>query len=258
MSPPRPRIVLADDHTLILEALVCLLQEAFEIVATAADGHELITLARQHQPDAVLLDLTMPVISGLDALRTLAPLLPNTRFVVLTMHTDRGYVRQAFAAGAHGYMVKGASPEELIDALGTVLRGERVVGADLGVALESLGAAEGPPTREGSGVLTDRQGEVLRRVAAGLPCKRIAAELGISLKTVEFHKASISRQLGLKTTAQLTRWAISHGFAPPRAESSELLVVADSLVVPVMPVMPVMPVVPVVPVVPVIVADGDG
>ncbi len=250
MLAQRPRIVLADDHTLILEALVCLLREAFEIVATAADGGELVALAQLHQPDAVLLDLTMPVVSGLDALRTLVPLLPNARFVVLTMHTDRGYVRQAFAAGAHGYVVKGASPEELIDALGTVLRGERVVSADLGVSLESIGAPEGPPTREGSGVLTGRQGEVLRRVAAGLPCKRIAAELGISLKTVEFHKASISRQLGLKTTAQLTRWAISHGFAP---RSGEVLVIADSVAVPVEPV-----VLSVVPVEPVIAADSDG
>jgi len=232
MLPRRPRLVLADDHTLILEALVCLLGAEFEIVATAAHGRELVALAQEYRPDAVLLDLTMPVLTGLEALRELAPRLPNTRFVVLTMHTDRGYVRQAFAAGAHGYLVKGASPEELSEALWTVLRGERVVGADLGVSLESLDAADGPPTREGSGLLTERQGEVLRRVAAGLPCKRIAAELGISLKTVEFHKASISRQLGLKTIAQLTRWAIAHGHAPPRAgESGEQPVARGSVAV---------------------------
>lgn len=228
MRARKPRIVLADDHRLILEALVCLLGESFEVVETAANGGELVASAQKFQPDAVLLDLTMPVLSGFDVLRVLVPLLPNTRFVVLTMHTDRGYVRQAFAAGAHGYMVKGASPEELTDALHAVLRGERVVSADLGVSLESLDAPEGPPTRQGSGVLTGRQGEVLRRVAAGLPCKRIAAELGISLKTVEFHKASISRQLGLKTTAQLTRWALTHGFAPPRAGESDGTLVASA------------------------------
>jgi DNA-binding NarL/FixJ family response regulator len=233
----RPRLVLADDHTLILEALECLLVGEFEIVGTASDGGALVALVPGCQPEVVILDLTMPVLSGLEVLRALVPTSPNTRFIVLTMHTDRGYVREAFAAGAHGYLMKGASPEELSDAVWAVLRGERVIGAQLGVTAASLVADAGSPTRGGSGALTERQREVLQRVAAGLPCKRIAAELAISVKTVEFHKASISRQLGLKSTAALTRWAIAHGLVaplagdPPRAP-------AASLVFPVVPAVP--------------------
>jgi DNA-binding NarL/FixJ family response regulator len=109
-----------------------------------------------------------------------------------------------------------------------LLRGERFISAELGVSLDWLVADAGSPTRDGSGALTDRQREVLRRVAAGLSCKQIAAELGISVKTIEFHKASISRQLGLKSTAALTRWAIAHGFAPPRAGESDGTLVASA------------------------------
>ena len=228
MGARRPRILLADDHTLILEALECLLAGEFEIVGTASDGGALVALVPACQPEVVILDLTMPVLSGLEVLRALVPTSPNTRFLVLTMHTDRAYGREAFAAGAHGYLMKGASPEELSDAVWAVLRGERVIGAQLGVTAAALVADAGLPTRDGSGALTERQREVLQRVAAGLACKRIAAELGISLKTVEFHKASISRQLGLKTTAQLTRWALTHGFAPPRAGESDGTLVASA------------------------------
>lgn len=222
----KPRIVLADDHTLILEALVGLLGGEFEVVGTASDGGSLVALVPEVQPDLVVLDLTMPVMPGLEVLRKLTPRMPDTRFLVLTMHTDRGYVREAFAAGAHGYLVKGVSPAELSDALWTMLRGGRVVGAELGVSLDALDSDAGPVTRDGSGALTERQQEVLRAVAAGLSCKAIATRLGISVKTVEFHKASISRQLGVKTTAALTRWAIVHGLAPPLAgESSARMVV---------------------------------
>lgn len=216
----KPRLILADDHGLVLEALVCLLGDEFEVVGTAGDGAALVALAEDCEADVILLDLTMPVLSGLETLRVLAPRLPGTRFVVLTMHTDRGYVREAFAAGAHGYLVKGSSPEELVAALWTVVRGGRVVSHQLGVDVEMLVGEPGPPTRDGSGALTARQREVLQRVAAGVPGKRIAAELGISLKTVEFHKTCISRQLGLKSTAALTRYAIAHGFAPPLANES--------------------------------------
>lgn len=194
---------------------MCLLRTEFEVVGTARDGGALVALVPECRPEVVILDLTMPVLSGFEVLRALAPGSPNTRFLVLTMHTDRGYVREAFAAGAHGYLIKGARPEELSEAVWALLRGERFISAELGVSLDWLVADAGSPTRDGSGALTDRQREVLRRVAAGLSCKQIAAELGISVKTIEFHKASISRQLGLKSTAALTRWAIAHGLVAP-------------------------------------------
>lgn len=206
----KPRIILADDHRLVLEALATLLAREFEVVAAVEGGEALVTAVAQWQPDAVLLDLTMPGVSGLEALRVLAPRYPDTRFAVLTMHTDLAYVREAFAAGARGYLAKGMSPEGLIAAVWTLIRGGRVIGPELRIDVESL-TDSGPPTRGGSGVLTERQREVVRRVASGMPGKQIASELGISIKTVEFHRACIARQLGLKSTAALTRYAIDHG-----------------------------------------------
>jgi len=213
----KPRVILADDHTLLLEALVCLLADEFALT-TVSDGSELIALATRSPPDLVVLDLTMPHITGIEALRVLTPQLPATRFLVLTMHTDRGYLLAAFAAGAHGYVVKDASPEELCAAIRAVLRGERVISPGLGETAQTLGTPR-PATRVGSGELTPRQREMVRRITAGQQCKQIAAELGISAKTVEFHKASIARQLGIHSTAELTRWAITHGLAQPSTTS---------------------------------------
>lgn len=206
----KPRIILADDHRLVLEALAVLLAREFEVVAAVDSGEALIEAVARWQPDAVLCDLTMPGVTGLDALRVLVPRYPGTHFAVLTMHNDLLYVREAFAAGARGYVVKGSSPEELLTAVWTVVRGGRVISPVLGLDAEALGEP-GPATRGGSGVLTERQREVVRRVAQGMAGKQIASELGISIKTVEFHRACIARQLGLKSTAALTRYAIDHG-----------------------------------------------
>lgn len=215
----KPRLILADDHTLILEVLVCLLADEFA-VTTVNNGQELIAAATASPPDLVVVDLTMPVCNGIEALQVLVQRLPATRFLVLTMHTDRAYVREAFAAGAHGYVVKGASPQELSEAIRAVLRGERVLSPSLGEVPDLVGKPR-PATHGGSGKLTGRQSEVVRRVAAGQHCKQIAAEMGISTKTVEFHKASIAHQLGIHSTAELTRWAITNGLAPPTLRDAE-------------------------------------
>lgn len=216
----KPRIILADDHTLLLEALVCLLADEFEIT-TAADGRELIALATRSPPDLVILDVTMPNCTGLEALRVLTPQLSATRFLVLTMHADRVNLQAAFAAGAHGYVVKEATPQELSAAIRSVLHGERFISPGLGETVETLGKPR-PTMSDGSGELTPRQREIVRRITAGQQCKKIAAELGISTKTVEFHKASIARQLGVGSTAELTRWAITHGLASPAAADLKL------------------------------------
>ena len=207
----KPKLILADDHRMVLEGLAGLLGPEFEVVATVGDGAGLLDLVAPHRPDAVLFDLTMPGISGLAALRLLAPRYPAIRFIAVTMHTDLHYVREAFMLGAHGYVFKGASPGALITAVWTVMRGGRYVSPELSIDAEALQGDPGPATRDGSGVLTARQREVVVRVAAGMPGKQIASELGISLKTVEFHRASIARQLGLKSTAALTRYALAHG-----------------------------------------------
>lgn len=218
----KPKLILADDHRMVLEGLAGLLGQEFEVVATADDGEGLLELVAQRRPDAVLFDLMMPGMPGLAALRLLAPRYPAIRFIAVTMHTDLGYVREAFMLGAHGYVFKGASPAALIAAVWTVVRGGRYVSPELGIDAEALHGDPGPATRDGSGLLTARQREVVRRVAAGLPGKQIASELGISLKTVEFHRASIARQLGLKSTAALTRYALAHGLVADNDARSSL------------------------------------
>jgi DNA-binding NarL/FixJ family response regulator len=160
----------------------------------------------------VVLDLNMPGVTGVQVLRMLVPAFPATRFLVLTMHTDLPNVREAFAAGAHGLVGKDASPAELIDAVWEVARGGRVG--------EVAAAEQVPPTRAGSGALTARQLEIVQRVAVGMPGKQIASELGISPKTVEFHRGCIARQLGLKSTAALTRYALDRGLVPADALSN--------------------------------------
>lgn len=219
-----PRVLLADDHALVLEMLVGFLRQDFTVVGTTDSGATVLEMATRLQPDLVLLELGLPGVDSLEVVRTLRGREPAVRCVFVTRHADLNHVRAAFAAGARGYILKDVTPQELVSALQRVHAGETHVSPGLG-----LDPSSPPPqaiTHEGSGGLTPRQVEVLRRVAEGCTGKQIASELGISLKTVESHKACISRQLGLRSTAALTRYAVEHGLvhasaAPsPRATSS--------------------------------------
>lgn len=210
-----PRILLADDHTLVLEMLVSFLSRDFTVVGTAQDGDALLAAASRLQPDLVVLEHALPGTDGLTVVRTLRSKLPNTRCVFVTRHADLHHVRDAFTAGARGYVLKDATPQELVSALLQVSRGEMYISPRLG--LEPNWAPSSAVTREGSGELTARQIEVLRLLAEGCTGKQIASALNISLKTVESHKACISRQLGLRSTAALTRYAVEHGLLRPRA-----------------------------------------
>ncbi len=212
-----PNLILADDHVLVLEMLVSFLSKDFTVLGTVADGEALLTLARRTRPDLVLLELTLAGADSLELVRTLQVELPETRCVLVTRHADLHHVRAAFAAGARGYVLKDATPTELVEALGKVMAGETYVSPKLG--LESGSVPPQAITQEGSGSLTARQIEVLRHVAEGHTGKQIASALGISLKTVESHKACISRQLGLRSTAALTRYAVEKGLLHPGTET---------------------------------------
>ncbi len=203
----RPRLVLADPQALVIEALRTVLSPEFEVLDAVADGEALLASACQLQPDLVLLELSLPQVDGLDAVRVLRARAPELRCLFVTQHAALHHVRAAFAAGASGYLLKEATPAELREAVWRISRGDVYVSPKLRVDE----ACPGSVTREGSGALTMRQREVLRRVAEGRTGKQIASELGISLKTVESHKACISRQLGLRSTAALTRHAIELG-----------------------------------------------
>jgi len=211
----KPRVLLADDHTLVLEGFRKLLEEEFELVGTVEDGRALLTTAPILQPDVVLLDIAMPSLNGIEAARQLKKMMPEVKIIFVTMHADSAYVTEGFRAGASGYLLKRSAAAELAQAIQAVLRGQHyvtpLITSDLVRAL-----VDSPPEHQtGPAALTPRQREVLQLVAEGHSLKEIANTLKISVKTVEFHKAQIMEQLNLHTTAELTKYAITHGLTPP-------------------------------------------
>ena len=207
----KPSILLADDHTLFVEALHNVLEPEFTLVGEVGDGRALLEAAPRLLPDVILLDLSMPLLNGIDAAYQLRRLVPDTKLLFLSMHGDATYVTEAFRAGASGYVLKRASAVELLLAIRTALRGQTYVSPMLAKdVLEPL--LQRKQTLESAQTqLTLRQREVLQLVAEGRSLKEIASILCVSVKTVEFHKTRIGKQLGLHTTADLTKYAVSHG-----------------------------------------------
>lgn len=207
----RPRLLVADDHGLVVEGLRKLLESEFEVIGWAANGRELVDQTRSLNPDVVIVDISMPGLNGIEAMRQVLAGGPPVKFVVLTQQTDRQYVQAAFRAGASGYVVKQSAAAELRSAIHEVLNGRFYVAPSIPRALQSpIDPAQNPQDFFGGG-LTPRQREVLQLVAEGKAAKEIATILHISPKTVEFHKACLMDQLGLRSTAELTRYAINHG-----------------------------------------------
>ena len=208
----RPRLLLADDHTLVVEGLAKILESEFDPVGTAENGRELLRLAEELKPDVVLLDISMPLLNGLDACKQLIKTSPQAKVIFVTMHADADYVAEAFRAGGSGYLLKRSAASELVNAIHEVLKGRCYVTPQ--VTREALGpllGGNGADTRKLSSTLTSRQREVLQLVAEGRSVKEIAALLKISAKTVEFHKCALMERLDIHTTAELTRYAIKHG-----------------------------------------------
>lgn len=206
----RPRIVLAEDDTLLMEALARLLEPAFEVVGTAADGDEATTVAIRVRPDLVLLDAHMPRASGFDAARRLRAELPGTPLVFLTGNHDPQLAAEAFRLGASAYLLKDSTPAEFEAALRAALRGEvtlspRIAGGDPD-ALPPPPRAEGAPER-----LSSRERDVLKRLAAGLSMKEVAAELGIATRTVAYHKYRMMETLSVRSSAELVGFAVRNG-----------------------------------------------
>ena len=209
----KPRLLLADDHTILVEGLKALLAPEFDVVATAGDGRAVLEAAEKHQPDLILLDISMPGLNGIEAARRLKQSNPDAKLIILTMHGDLSYVSAAFHAGASGYVLKQSAATELVTALHEVASGRRYVSS---LIEERLGAEVPAFLRRSKTLaadLTSRQREVLQLVAEGRVRKEIAQILGVSVKTVEFHKQKITEKLGLHTDAELTAYAIRHGIA---------------------------------------------
>ncbi|MDO9117470.1 MAG: response regulator transcription factor [Nitrospira sp.] len=206
----KPTVILADDHTLVLEGFRRLLETHCELLATVGDGQALLKAAAQHRPDIVILDISMPVMNGIEAARTLKSKFPSMRLVFVTMHADPAYVRAAFQAGACGYLLKQSLGAELTQALHTVLRGQSYVTPLIAKdVVDGALSHDQPPLVE----LTARQQEVLQLIVDGHSAKDVATKLNISHRTVEFHKAQLMQQLDLHSTVELIKFALTNGLA---------------------------------------------
>lgn len=208
----RARVLLADDHTLLLDGLRRLLADDFDVVGVAVNGAELVQMAEELHPDVILLDISMPQLNGLDAARQLKQRGNPALLIFVTMHKDPTYVKEAFRAGAVGYVLKHSAGSDLVSAVNEVLQGRFYLSPLVSKATltELIGVSSGGRARS-EGELTERQCDVLRLIAEGHPAKVIASRLCVSQKTIEFHRAGIMRRLGLRSTAELTRYAMKHG-----------------------------------------------
>ncbi|MFZ0394806.1 MAG: response regulator transcription factor [Terracidiphilus sp.] len=207
------RILLADDHALMLEGLTRLLAEDFEIVGTAVDGRTLLAEVDRLRPDVVVVDVGMPEMNGIEAARRISKSYPETKIVFISQQLDPAYLHAAFNAGAMGYVAKQSAANELVRAIRMALRGRYYVTP---LAASDNLRRPGQSTRHNpapmfGGDLTPRQREVLQLVAEGKSTKEISAALNISTKTVEFHRNSLMDELGVRTTAELTRYAVARG-----------------------------------------------
>lgn len=202
------RVAIVDDHTIVRNGLVSLLgaHADLEIVGAAGDGEEAVALCIEQRPDVVLMDLSMPGVGGIEATRRIAEQAPGVQVVVLTSFMDRERIVDALNAGAIGYLLKDAEPEELIRGIHTAARGESPL--DPRAARTMLGAQRTPDPLD---ALTDREREVLALVAEGLPNKQIGRRLEISEKTVKAHLTSIFRAIGVSDRMQAGLWARRHG-----------------------------------------------
>jgi DNA-binding NarL/FixJ family response regulator len=209
----RKRLLLADDHALMLEGLARLLESEYDIVGTATNGRTLLTEAERLQPDVIVLDIGMPELNGIEAARRLARSVPHARIVVVTQQLDPAYVHAAFTAGARAYVAKQSAASELLGAVRLAVQNRYYVTPLINSVAAELASADrsrNPADLFGSR-LTPRQREVLQLIAEGKSSKEISTALNISAKTVEFHRNSLMDELGIRTIAELTRYAVSRG-----------------------------------------------
>jgi DNA-binding NarL/FixJ family response regulator len=206
-------VVLADDHPLVRHGVRRLLEgEEFEILGEASDGLEVIGLAEQFRPDVILLDLAMPTLNGIAAVREIAKVSPRTKIILLTMHTEEHHILEALRAGVKGCVVKTQAPEHLLQAIREVCGGGVYLSPSVsGVVVQGyLSRAELPYDP-----LTNRERQVLQLIAEGKTTKETAVILGVSVKTAESHRSTLMEKLDIHSTAELVRYAIRRGLVAP-------------------------------------------
>lgn len=211
------KIVLAEDHQLVRQGLKALLnaEAGFEVVAEASDGREAIDLTKELEPDVLVLDWMLPILSGLEVTRRVKAADVSTIIIVLSMHTDEGYIRTALKEGARGYVLKESSAANLVKAINECMQGRIYLGPPLSEdSLEQYELRIETGNLDPYQTLTDREREVLQLVAEGWTSQKIANELDISPRTVESHRASFMDKLKLDSTAEVTRYALRKGLMP--------------------------------------------
>jgi DNA-binding NarL/FixJ family response regulator len=202
----RIRLLIADDHVMFAQGLESLLRDEFELLGTARNGEELVAATLRLNPDVILVDISMPVLSGFDAVRRIRASGSETRIIFLTMHDDATLLAEAFRCGASGYILKQAAGEELANAIREVARGNNYVSP-----LVTDLPGEPPILQPQKTTITPRQREVLELISRGLTMKEIASQLNISTRTAESHKYEMMQTLGVETTAELIRYSLRLG-----------------------------------------------
>jgi len=210
-------IMIVDDHPLFREGLKTIISrdEKFVVTAEAGSGKEGMKLARKHRPDIMLVDISMPGKNGIQMIRELKESLPDTRFIIISMHSEADYIVEAFRSGAAGYMIKESAADNLIKGLDTVARGElfldNALSQEVVFKLMQAKTESGGDDLEPYSTLTAREQEVMRLLAEGLNTKEVAGKLFISPKTVENHRTNLMKKLGLQNTVELVRYAARLG-----------------------------------------------
>jgi DNA-binding NarL/FixJ family response regulator len=211
VSMSKIRVLLADDHGIVVEGLKRLLEPDYDVVGTVEDGRSLIAAVDQLQPDVVVADISMPYLNGIEAVRQIKEKNSQIRVVILTMHRDVQYAARAIEAGASGFVLKASAPSELMTAIGELLKGKTYVTPIIaGELIQSYGKGKEDPEAVFRR-LSARHREILQLVAEGHSAKEIGKILNISARTVESHKYQIMEILNVKTSAELVQFAIKHG-----------------------------------------------
>jgi DNA-binding NarL/FixJ family response regulator len=213
---PMVSILLADDHDVMRRGLRHLVEEqpGWKVCAEATTGRQAVELAKQHKPDVAVLDITMPELNGLEATRQIRKALPNTEVLIFTMHESEELVRDAFAAGARGYLLKIDAGQDIVAAVEALFRHKLFLSSNVSEAmLDSFLRTKAPEEVQSSRVITGREREIIQLLAEGKSNKKISTMLGISVRTVETHRGSIMRKLGAKSIVDIVRYAVRNKIA---------------------------------------------
>lgn len=211
MTRSGTRVLLVDDHPLVLDSLRQLIEPNFTIVGSVHDANELLDRAKELNPDVVLLDASLPGVSGFEAARRLRTILPSVKIIMVTMLAEAISVSEAFKAGASGYVLKQSAPDELYEAIESVMMNKNFVSRQIHAEVRESVEHKWSRPEGYSSELTARQREILVLLANGRSTKDIAQALAISMKTVDFHKANITRKLGVHNNSDLTKFALAQG-----------------------------------------------